>query len=104
MNGTFAVGTGPRDVVYDGTNIWVTNGGGSNVSRLNATTGAAAGGPFAVGSGPWGLAYDGTNIWVANAGSANVSRLNAITGAVAGGPFAVGSIRIKSCTTGRTSG
>jgi DNA-binding beta-propeller fold protein YncE len=32
--GTFNVGTYPTGVAFDGANIWVTNGGSNNVSKL----------------------------------------------------------------------
>jgi len=104
---TFAVGTSPLAVEYDGANIWVANNNINNVTKLRASDGACAGviGPptpactFAVGTGPVGVAFDGANIWVTNVNSANVTRLRASDGACAGviGPptpactFAVGT-------------
>jgi YVTN family beta-propeller protein len=78
---TIPVGNGPEGVAFDGTNIWVTNFGSDNVTRINPATGAVVA-TIAVGDGPVGVAFDGTNIWVTNEGSGNVTRINAATGAV----------------------
>ena len=72
--GTFAVGTAPRAVAFDGANIWVANSGSNNVTKLRASDGANLG-TFAVGSVPDGVAFDGANIWVANIFSNAVSKL-----------------------------
>jgi DNA-binding beta-propeller fold protein YncE len=32
---TFKVGKSPWSVIFDGTNIWVSNGGSNSVSRLS---------------------------------------------------------------------
>jgi len=80
---TFAVGSGPLGLAFDGANLWVTNFESDNVTKLNAATGALVG-TYAVGEFPQGIAFDGTNIWVANSGSDNVTKLNAATGAVVG--------------------
>jgi DNA-binding beta-propeller fold protein YncE len=62
--GTFAVGTNPIAVAYDGANVWVANINSNNVTKLNGSTGALIG-TFTIGTQPAGLAFDGTNIWVA---------------------------------------
>jgi YVTN family beta-propeller protein len=80
---TFAVGSSPHGVAFDGANIWVANYGSDNVTKLNAATGAVVG-TYAVGDGPIGIAFDGANIWVANYYGNNVTKLNAATGAVVG--------------------
>jgi DNA-binding beta-propeller fold protein YncE len=67
-------------VAFDGTNIWVTNGGPGTVTKLLASTGAIVG-TYGVGYNPQGVAFDGTNIWVACTGS--VTKLLASTGAIA---------------------
>jgi DNA-binding beta-propeller fold protein YncE len=71
--GTFAVGTNPIAVAFDGANIWVANFGG-NVTKLRASDGTVLG-TFAVGTNPFGVAFDGANIWVTNQGSSTVSKL-----------------------------
>ena len=50
-------------VAFDGANIWVTNYGSGNVTRLRASNGAVLG-TFTVGTNPYGVAFDGANIWV----------------------------------------
>jgi hypothetical protein len=84
---TFAVGSDPFAVAFDGANIWVANTGGNNVTKLRASDGANLG-TFAVGSNPRAVAFDGANIWVANAGGNNVTKLRASDGANLG-TFAV---------------
>ena len=38
--GTNPVGTAPRGVAFDGTNIWVVNSGSNNVTKLKASDGS----------------------------------------------------------------
>ena len=83
-----AVGNGPRGVAFDGANIWVTNAGSNNVTKLRASDGALQG-TFAVGTSPFGVAFDGANIWVAN-NSSTVTKLRASDGALQG-TFAAGA-------------
>ena len=61
-------------MAFDGTSIWVANGGSDNVTKLRASDGAALG-TFLVGSSPDAVAFDGTSIWVANADSHDVTKL-----------------------------
>ena len=61
-------------MAYDGTNIWVTNNGGSNVSVINPATNTVTA-TIGVGNQPYGVAYDGTNIWVTNESSNSLSKL-----------------------------
>jgi hypothetical protein len=71
---TYTVVTGPADVCFDGTNIWVSNYGSNNVTKLLASTGVLIG-TYAVGSVPQHACFDGTNIWIANTGSNFVTKL-----------------------------
>lgn len=70
----FSVGTEPIGVAFDGANIWVTNYGSNNVTKLRASDGGVLG-TFSVGTHPYGVAFDGANIWVANSGGNNVTKL-----------------------------
>src|SRR5438552_2589388 len=79
--GTFVVGTKPIGVAFDGTNIWVANGGSNDVTKLRASDGNVLG-TFAVGSNPFYMAFDGASIWVANHMSNNVTKLRAKDGAM----------------------
>jgi len=79
----YTLGTSPYGVAFDGTNIWVTNQGSNNVTKVAASTGATVG-TYAVGRNPYGVAFDGGNVWVANSGSNNVTRIASATGAVLG--------------------
>ena len=78
---TVGVGSQPRGIAFDGTNIWVTNSESDNVTKIDPTTGDVIG-TYAVGDYPFGIAFDGTNIWVSNRDSETLSRLNVSTGAV----------------------
>jgi YVTN family beta-propeller protein len=73
---TYAVGSYPAAVAFDGTNIWVANAGSSTVTKLLASSGAVVG-TYPVGSAPYGVAFDGTNIWVANDGDSTVTKIGA---------------------------
>ena len=74
------MGTNPSGIAFDGANIWVTNCGSNNVTKLRASDGAVLG-TYAVGTSPAGIAFDGANIWVANSGSNNVMKLRPSDGA-----------------------
>jgi YVTN family beta-propeller protein len=87
--GPYAVGTNPRALAFDGTNIWVANYGDGTVQKVNPATGAA-GSPITVGTNPYALAFDGANVWVANYGSNSVQKINPTTGA-AGSAITVGT-------------
>ena len=85
---SFAVGSLPRGVTFDGANIWVANRSSNTVTKLRASDGAVLG-AFAVGSAPFGVAFDGANIWVANVNGNNVTKLRASDGTSLG-VFGVG--------------
>jgi len=70
-------GTRPWGVAFDGTNIWVTNWYGNNVTKLQASTGTVLGNYPTANQGH-GIAFDGTYIWVATAG--NLVKILASTG------------------------
>jgi outer membrane lipoprotein-sorting protein len=86
----FPVGIAPFGVAFDGANIWVTNEGSNNVTKLRASDGTNLG-TFPVGANPIGVAFDGANIWVANYLSNNVATLRASDGTNLG-TFPVGSL------------
>ena len=79
--GTFPVGVGPDAIAFDGTNMWVANGGNDNVTELSPA--GATLGTFALGDNPYGLAFDGTNMWASVMGSNSVAKLSP-TGATLG--------------------
>jgi len=87
---TFTLAPAIFRAAFDGTHIWVTDGNGSNVTKLRASDGLNVG-TFPVGSGPFHhIAFDGANIWVSNRGSNNVTKLRANDGANLG-TFSVGT-------------
>ena len=71
---TVNVGSNPRGVAFDGTNIWVTNSSSGTVSTLNPVWNTVTA-TVTVGTYPWGVAFDGTNIWVTNSVSNTVSKI-----------------------------
>ncbi len=82
----------PIDVLFDGTNIWVTDFSTSKLHKLNANGSIAQ--SVAVGAQPTRMVYDGTNIWVPNSGGITV--VNASTGAVVATIAANASNRLSS--------
>ena len=72
--GTFAVGSEPNNLAFDGTSIWVTNFLDNTVTQLRATDGLRLG-TFPTGHSPVGVAFDGANIWVSNHNDDTVSKL-----------------------------
>jgi DNA-binding beta-propeller fold protein YncE len=85
--GTYTVGHLARDMVYDGTSIWVCNSNDDTVSRLRAANVALLG-TYPTGTAPRGIAYDGFKIWVANSGqnALTVIAPQTITASGNGGP------------------
>lgn len=85
--GTYAVGSNPEGIAFDGAHIWVTNRGDGTVTELadsggrvvaNYPTGAGAGGQ------PIGIAYDGKYMWIANSAAGTVAVLSDASGALIG--------------------
>jgi hypothetical protein len=90
---TFAVGTLPVAIAFDGTNIWVANKGSQSVTELLATTGAVEN-TIPMGGPANGIAFDGANMWVSVGGGGSsvnaVVEVQANTGTVIG-TFPVGA-------------
>jgi hypothetical protein len=84
------VGIVPIALAFDGTNVWVANGGDNTVQKIPVLTGIP-GPPITVGRFPAALVFDGSSIWVANAGgtAGTVQKIPVSTG-VPGPPIAVG--------------
>ncbi len=88
---TVPVGWSPQGVAFDGTKIWVANGGSDNVTAIDVATGEKVGTyGVGLGSGPNSLAFDGAALWVTGHSGNSVTKLSAATGAVVG-TYAVGS-------------
>ena len=75
VSATVAVGLKPGYIVFDGTNIWVTNTNSNTVSKIDPIANNVIA-TVAVGSSPNGIVFDGTNIWVANTGQNFLSKIN----------------------------
>jgi hypothetical protein len=72
--GSFAVGSAPRGIVFDGQHVWIANAASNTVTKLRASDGTLLG-HIPVQSAPRGLAFDGAHVWVSNSGSGTVSKL-----------------------------
>jgi DNA-binding beta-propeller fold protein YncE len=72
--GQFRVGSKANFIAFDGTNIWITNTGDNNVTKLRACDGGFLGN-FPTGVGPLGTAFDGVNVWVSNALDGTISQM-----------------------------
>jgi hypothetical protein len=71
----------PLGILFDGSNIWVTDSGDGKLKMLDASGNVLL--SVGVGGGPFSAVFDGTNIWVPNRFSNSVSVVRA-TGAAAG--------------------
>jgi S-layer family protein len=78
---TFTVGFNqPYGILYDGSNIWVTDFAAGTLLKLNSTGTIAQ--AIGVGTSPQFPIFDGTNIWVPNSGSNSMTVVRASTGTV----------------------
>jgi hypothetical protein len=73
----------PEALVYEGSHLWVANGGGQNsISKYDRNGNHVA--TYSVGLSPAALLFDGAHIWVANQGDGTVSKVRARDGASLG--------------------
>ncbi|MEP6636801.1 MAG: S-layer homology domain-containing protein [Acidobacteriota bacterium] len=63
--------TRPYGILYDGSNIWVTDRGENRLKKVNKTTGAVLQN-IQVGNAPGHPVFDGMNIWVPNSGTDDI--------------------------------
>ena len=80
---TTNTGTGfshPVGILFDGTNIWVTDEGDNKLKKLDS--GASVLQSVLVGTLPQLPIFDGSNIWVPNFGDSSVSVVRARDGQV----------------------
>jgi hypothetical protein len=72
----------PKGILFDGTNIWVTDQSGlpGNIFKLDSNGAIIQ--TMSVGDNPRYPVFDGTNIWVPNNSSNSVTVVRASTGAV----------------------
>src|SRR5262249_23925105 len=71
----------PLGILFDGSNIWVTDSGDNKLKMLDASWNVLL--SVGVGGGPLSPVFDGTNIWAPNRFSNSVSVARA-TGTAAG--------------------
>src|SRR5579864_4749807 len=79
------VGNSPSGLAFDGTSLWVTQTGSSQVTKIRPWDGTVLG-TFdigAEGANPASITFDGSNLWVA-AQDGSVRKLRAADGAVLG--------------------
>jgi YVTN family beta-propeller protein len=81
QTGTVSVGGEPSALAWDGTSLWVTNGGDDTVQQIDPEAGAVVA-TLPVGSCPVALAWDGVGLWVANLGEGAVQQIDPEAGAV----------------------
>jgi YVTN family beta-propeller protein len=84
----------PADVVYDGGNIWVSEGGADRIRKLDA--GGAVLQTVAVGDNPAYMTFDGANLWVPNNNASSVSVVQVATGAIVATIAADGANRLSN--------
>jgi hypothetical protein len=78
----------PIGIAFDGTNMWVTDFGGTDIAKVSPTLRVST---FPLGSNleTEGIAFDRTNMWVTNQGDSSLKKISP-SGAVIG-TFTVGS-------------
>src|SRR5258708_6515744 len=85
---SFATGSGPSSVGFDGSSVWVGNALGLSVTKRRASDGALLG-TFKTPTAAPELVFDGANVWVANPILGSVTKVRASDG-VQLGTFAAG--------------
>ena len=80
---TVTIGTGatrPVDALFDGANVWVTDGGANTLVKLDSAANVLQ--TVTVGVAPREPVFDGSNIWVPNNTEDSVTVVRASNGAV----------------------
>jgi DNA-binding beta-propeller fold protein YncE len=72
----------PQGALFDGTNVWVTDGTSNTLLKLNGNGSIAK--TVTVGTDPQFPVFDGANIWVPNVVGGSVSVVRASSGLVIG--------------------
>jgi streptogramin lyase len=68
--------TAPSDIVFDGQNLWTSNSGTNNLTRLNTTTLSGTNVALPAGAtGPAAITFDGVFLWTANTTTNNITRI-----------------------------
>jgi DNA-binding beta-propeller fold protein YncE len=80
VGGVTAEGLGPQALLFDGTNIWVSNAANNLVVKMDLN--GVVEGAFPVGQLPGEMAFDGSSLWVANFSNNTVSKLRVSDGQV----------------------
>ena len=72
---TVTVGVQPRGIVFDGSYIWVANGGDDNIMKIDIDSNEVVA-TVDVGDSPYGLCFDGTYLWVSNYQDGTISKVD----------------------------
>lgn len=82
----------PRGILYDGSNIWVTDYNADVLHKLDSAGNILA--TVSTGNGPYYPAFDGTNIWVPNHDdfSVTVVRVKSTSGEPLDNPFVLATL------------
>jgi DNA-binding beta-propeller fold protein YncE len=70
---TIPVGAGPEGLSLGKQLVWVTNGDGDSVSRIDRASATTVGAPIAVGNKPIGIFVGKDDVWVTNSFSDTVA-------------------------------
>jgi hypothetical protein len=73
------VGRNPKDILFDGEYVWVSNYSDGSVMKIDAVTSRIVG-TFAVDKGPRALGFDGVKIWVTSYEEGTILALDRQTG------------------------
>ncbi|MEM9039877.1 MAG: hypothetical protein AAGD33_08275 [Actinomycetota bacterium] len=87
-------GPNATDILFDGSDIWITNLAADTVTRLDPVDGTRD--EFVTDVGPDQLAFDGTHIRITHLDADTVSRLNPADGSRRGVAVAAGFVWVAS--------
>jgi hypothetical protein len=86
---SISVGTNPKGIEFDGSNIWVAVAGENVVKMINGADNSDIS-TVAVGSQPSSLLFDGTSIWVLSETDETITKIDVASKSVSG-TYSVGS-------------
>jgi YVTN family beta-propeller protein len=71
---SYTVGIDPRDCIFDGNYIWLSNYNGAAIQKFDRSTNTVTQ-TVTVGTKPYGITFGAGDLWVANFGSNTVNRV-----------------------------
>lgn len=75
-------GSSPTDLAWDGTHLWLADGGTDTIYKLDASNGSVLSSFTSPGSDPRGLVWNGTHLWHSDNATRELYKLDRGTGAV----------------------